>query len=548
MTWAILRAQLWELWRVTRLELLIRLLAPLTLLIAWPFVKPQEIPAFAALILLCNLCVSSFSPVLHKLDGNGRFGAYPFPSAFARPIPAFWLAVTPLAWLVSTNVALYLGLTGVAGKVLGVPFPVLPVLPVIILGTVVLTIDMWSVGRFMTRLLGSMSLVIASWVCIAPLLPLRVPLIFHAVPIPVEPGPSAVESIITIAAAMGFAACCVNGIREQRCNEAGDTMPWQTSLSKFMPLTLERTTRFRSPLHAQIWFELRRAWERTLAMICIGLLVLVMATSVLAITSNRSSVAVLLWVWVIAIPFVLSPITLHALLGVRRSGSISWLSLYDATRPISVSASITLKTAAALVLTLAMSIAFAVAALLCGLCAVPDSVLELAHSILTRMSEHPAQGVYLAVRGFATLVVVHGTWILAVGSLFYSATRGRRTLYMILGVQVCVSLVIILPFLQELTGLELMPLMHLCMLGCGGFLIGATALGLYRAVRLGHLRGYQVVLIVAVWALLLFGMRPTFVGLPAFGISVFVLVTGFLCLPVASFAWAPLSLAAARNQ
>jgi len=548
MTWAILRAQFWELWRVTCIELLIRFVAPLSLLCMYPFFTPQELPGFTALIFLFNLCASLFSPVLHKLDGNGRFGAYPFPSAFSRPIPAFWLAITPLAWLISTNVILYLGLTGVAGKILGVPFPVIPVLPIILLGTVVLTLDAWSVGQHMARCMGTLALIFASWVWLVPRLPLRIPPVFQPAPFREEFGQSIAGYVFALVGGIVFTARCVNSIRELRSGEAEDAWKWQSIIAKLIPLEFDRTTRFRSPFHAQIWFEFRRAWERTVATTCAGLILLVLATSALVLTSNRSSVPVLLWLLVIVIPFLLSPLTLHALLGIKRSGSISWLSIYDATRPIYVSASIALKTATSLSLALAMSLVFAVTAFLCGLFAVPDSVFELAHSILARMSAQPVHSVLLAVRGLATLIFIHLTWILAVSSLWYSATKGRRALFPILGVQVCVSLVLILPFLQESTGFQLMPLVRLCMFGCGGYLIATTALSLYRAIRLGFLRGYQVIVIVAVWVLLLADSRSTLVGLSAFGMSPLVLVVGFLCLPVASFAWAPLSLATARNQ
>jgi hypothetical protein len=117
---------------------------------------------------------------------------------------------------------------------------------------------------------------------------------------------------------------------------------------------------------------------------------------------------------------------------------------------------------------------------------------------------------------------------------------------------VAVAISLALPVAEALTGWKLAGIARACQLLWGVFFIGSTTWSLWRARRERLYSLPWLCCTTGAWALLLAALagaaRYAGAELPDLTPYTTVLVVGLLTIPLASVAWAPLSLAALRHQ
>jgi hypothetical protein len=262
---------------------------------------------------------------------------------------------------------------------------------------------------------------------------------------------------------------------------------------------------------------------------------------------------VILWgASLVITPLALLGATVDGVLGLKYHGADSRLTIYEAIRPVTVRQNIRQKLGMILAITLPGWALIALAALVIAAAFYGGFFSEL-RQFLSPSSPHfllqvSALSIGICILAIATCIAL----ALLLMSAGYVAPRLKMHPVACWAFAVAVAVSLALPVVESLTGWKLTGIASACQVLWGLFFIGATVSSLWRARREGFYSLPWLCCAGSAWALLLAALAGaaiyTGADIPNLTPYTTVLVAGLLCIPLASVAWAPLSLAALRHQ
>ena len=250
-------------------------------------------------------------------------------------------------------------------------------------------------------------------------------------------------------------------------------------------------------------------------------------------------------------PLVLLFCTVQAVLGLRYRGQVARLSTFDATQPVAIAEAVRLKLRVVLRITISGSAVLALGAL-CSAVVIAGG-WEDVDRLLAEVEElygllpalWAASGLVLLLSLVATAALL--TMSLGYGWEYYLKSKGAALVFQLLVIAPMLVFVV-----ELISGWDLWYLGDPALSCCGLAMVGATVSSMYRAQRAGFCSLAQMACVVCGWLLiLLLVLRLAIVSgveLPSVSLPWLAFLAGLLCVPVASVALAPLSLALARNQ
>lgn len=552
MNTTILRVQLWELWRLTWLDLLFRIGGTLAYL--WLFTwMPEGVTDYLQGIVLIVVIAASLVSGLWLTSYDRRSqGGFPFALGYTRPILTRWLVAVPLAWLFISNALIFLALTCAAELAYAWSIPQLSMLPVILTGTALVAVVSWCTTGQAERetaatIVGTVALglVIVAADLLDPLTEgAGVGVVFYA--------PSLLASAVLLAGTLLAIYLCIVGIRLIRSGGRASLLGGRSLFQGSSRGGVEQVEAFRSARHAQWWFDVRRSGNRARAIVLNGLAVMLLASWGATEFGAESIMAILWAASVVIAPLALLGVTVNGVLGLKYNGADSRLAIYEAIRPVTVSQNIRQKLALILAITLPGWAVIALGASVSAVLLNPGLLRDLSQSL------SPSSNLFLlraagAIGGVSLLATATCiAFALLLMSAGYVAPRLKEhpVACWVFAVAVAVSLA--LPVAEALTGWKLAGIARACQILWGAFFIGSTAWSLWRARRERLYSLPWLCCAAGAWALLLAALagaaRYAGAELPDLTPYTTVLVVGLLTIPLASVAWAPLSLAALRHQ
>jgi hypothetical protein len=146
---------LWELWRLTRAEIALKLVLPiggaLTVLLLATVFGPQDNPTryegindFAAAVALIVIVMPHLVGWISLAKLNGGQPGFPLYLSFTRPVRTAVLVALPMAYLIAVSLATYLASAMVLRIVSGYAFPLLPVAAWVAALTVIALAATWA--------------------------------------------------------------------------------------------------------------------------------------------------------------------------------------------------------------------------------------------------------------------------------------------------------------------------------------------------------------------------------------------------------------------
>jgi hypothetical protein len=288
------RAILWEIWRVTRVEISWRL----SFCIATGLIAVASFAAIAAnsgnpesaeargaaLALVAIVMPNCLGWIFLGRLNKGRAG-YPFPLLYTRPVSTFSLVALQFGYLTAVQVAIFLIAACILKWVTGYPFPFLPVAGWIAASTLLLNAIYWSSRSVLVQqFLGAV--VSGAWLLYAIH---RISLFPEGQDWNDSPSvwPTAFQLTLSdwlMFALVGLTSLGVTGysVARQRRGDAGAAWTpgsgwpaWMVSLFRW-PCPTDSATR------AQIWFDLK---SRGLPVLSLGVMIAIFNTSLFAISN-----------------------------------------------------------------------------------------------------------------------------------------------------------------------------------------------------------------------------------------------------------------------
>ena len=569
MNTAILRAQLWELWRLSRLEIAYRtggvligalaLHGTCTLLMDQPGFTEIYIIAmsFAYLVIFLAACTPFFySAALVVSDDWRHF----LKAQYSKPVSTLQLLGVALVYDVSTRLACHGVLACFFQRLFGLNYPI---------ASVVLFAAVTGAALFCLA-----ASYVGPWTFLATLAALASVLLvvlFHGAGGNnyILDGPEAWHELFTFFATeyiamalltVGVAALAARAVDRQRHDTPRDR--GRRVSPRILPSVRAdiRQTPFPSAFRAQLWMEIRRVSEVCLA----GVLVLLFFFA-MSFASAMGNLPPIYNGFIWLLTFLVSPMVFilggaGALSGMKARAGTASLSTFEATQAMPLGARLGLKVAVVFCAHLAGSLIFLAAALLAWHL-YPAPALAGLEKLLAGPGALLAAGgaprVILA--GLVVFSTLSLTFILLSLAGFYG-TRGtddaslstRRDLAFILAVVVYTFLAVV----EVASSWDFTTFWILNAWVAAITLIAFTLRNLQKLFR-AHLVARPTFVVVAlVWlAFVVAAAWLCVVGEKAGArwnvfenIHLLVFCVGLSFIPLASFAWAPLSLAARRSQ
>ncbi len=345
-------AMLWELWRVSRFELLVRLgfvvsISMLILAVSEKFHEAHWLVLRGIMLMLTSIACIFSSTWMSDLD-NQKNG-FTFRLGFARPISNLQLVLVPMAYSAVTAVIGYFVCAMFTRLAIGLWLPMFG--PAFLVGCIVciLICATWSSTYTLEKILSIFTAALA----IAAALGLRHHQVGTSEPILLAIGRdeyfqfSLYEYLCLIIVSCLTLWLTVYAVGQQRC---GDGFSW-TFLPNRLLHTLSRHNRwiawqawvqsavgpqhFRSPSAAQLWFEARRSIHLLFFILAFSLLVL--AFVVLTPLVNPSwggPHSPRIWLGAIVLcPLVYQLLATDPISGLQNKQGATTISLFEATRP-----------------------------------------------------------------------------------------------------------------------------------------------------------------------------------------------------------------------
>ena len=277
-------ALLWENWRLTRLETAQRLAQGIVLAAAvWAgfaaFGSSGNDGARVALGLLL-MTYAPLSLAVAKLNG-GRFldgyrPGYPFSFLYARPVRTSVLVGAPMAYLVVSAVAGYIGTALVLRATFGYPFPLLPLAAWIAAFHIAQWAVQWGTSNKIVQWMGS----VAAGGGFGALA------LSRAREWPAQFDVSIGDYVLLVSVAVTSFGLAVAGVARQRRGDARQANP-RTEERRAFPDWLAALFRLPCPtssaMRAQVWFDLRSSGLPVLA---IGLALAVVIPLLFVVTTR----------------------------------------------------------------------------------------------------------------------------------------------------------------------------------------------------------------------------------------------------------------------
>ncbi|MFC1735338.1 hypothetical protein ACFL1X_04425 [Candidatus Hydrogenedentota bacterium] len=366
-----MRAMIWELWRLTRWDIVLRIAAVcflvgvIVLISATRDWGSPEMKALGEmtvhaltvfLVAMASLLPSSFVSSLENPHGQG----YPMPLAFTRPISTRMLTFVPLAYFALASAVICMGCAFFIRILCSMSLPWMQIAVTMAVVTTVFNIVHWSVQGTTARTLCIVVLLSVFGVVMFPWLvskiSLRDPLNGELLLPPVfsflsklkligiesfqKTGSPTVEwqyyaVLIGCFGAMCSAAPALVGLkRHGQSLELKSVGKFFKEITRIFP---KRRRPFSSPDKAQLWFEIRRGGTAVLITNACVLFTLFIATFAWDIFADFSQeVATLPWcIYMCAFPAVVIFHGTHKMAGLESREGVLRLSPFDGTRPMS---------------------------------------------------------------------------------------------------------------------------------------------------------------------------------------------------------------------
>lgn len=333
-----LQAMLWELWRTSRAELLIRVAGQSALVVLlWLFVDLDgsllQVVSGIAVMLLVLTSILSFT-WLGEFDS--RQSGFSFRLGFTRPATTATLVIVPMLFLVATAMASFVIPAALFRLLLSSSFPIAgPAVWVAVL-TSCLVAATWSAA---TPAGKRIAILTAACACVLALVA------FHAQQRDPDPFLLAMgkpqyfdlswhQNVAFLAVALLVTVVTIKAVDRQRHDVPGPMIlpGWHRSLRLPLP---ERRKPFSRPLAAQCWYEMRRFGHTILLLSIVAPLLVLAAVSLISMFHPSWDDAPRAWLLALAVcPFVYQLIGAEGALGLRRNQGATGLSAFDATRPL----------------------------------------------------------------------------------------------------------------------------------------------------------------------------------------------------------------------
>ena len=350
----------WELWRTSRVAIAASLCITIGIVLAFQgFITAANldgsIEALMGLIVLKVMAMSTCSTFwMRELSTEDQ--GYTLRLGFTRPVSTRRLVLMRMSWAIATAIVCYLVPTTVFGLASGKPMPLFG--PSLIIASAVacfiaatwvpVTIPEKSAG--VVLVLVGLSLFLFE---------------YHRNSGATDPYVLAIgkpgyfnlgwrSCVVLVAAMAGAVVVTVFGVGRQRHGNPISLVQWVSGLfSNSSTKATVRTTSFRSPTHAQLWFDFRRCAPRIFWVAVFGPLgAFALAKWALWMRDRGQSDFVSAWegapvLW--GLGLVISPMVYHlvgvdAVLGLRSRDGVIRFSSFDATRPMSSERLLILKT------------------------------------------------------------------------------------------------------------------------------------------------------------------------------------------------------------
>jgi hypothetical protein len=164
-------AMLWELWRLTRIEVALKLVLPiggaLTALLLCAAFAPQDNPKsindLAAAFALTLIVLPHLMGWLSLAKLNGAQPGFPLYLSFTRPVRTAVIIGVPMAYLTAVSTAIYLTSAMVLRGATGYAFPLLPVAAWMAALTVIWVAASWATRSRSIQMVVTMFAVIKAW-------------------------------------------------------------------------------------------------------------------------------------------------------------------------------------------------------------------------------------------------------------------------------------------------------------------------------------------------------------------------------------------------
>lgn len=329
-------ALVWELWRLGRRELLIRVSSQCLVLCTFVYFLTDAamMQFFRGLALFLMLLINAIS-WLGILD-NTRYG-FGFRLGFMRPISTLHLVAVPMGYLVGASAASYV-IPALIVNLFGLQLPV--VAPAVLIASIAacLIAAFWSSTTIWGKTFGllvTFAVVVAMGYWIFVVRAGSDPLVYemgHPDFLQLQWPHYAVLSGIALTA---FVAT-VRSVTRQRGGEPAFVAALTGSLPRLRSQRFARRGPFRSPWTAQCWFELQRCgYKLLLCAFVVALLCFVAASSMTHFSPHLRDGSAALWIVALSIaPIVYQIMGIEWSSGIVRRNGVSLLSLFDATRSL----------------------------------------------------------------------------------------------------------------------------------------------------------------------------------------------------------------------
>jgi len=550
------QAMIWELWRLSRWEILFRTLCPA---VFWGSVfcllgtqaNAVEAPFLTIPVFMLTVMTSMFSGLWMNSFENSRNG-FAFHLGFTRPVSTAMLVAGPMAYISCTAAVCYLVPAVLLRALFDLPLPLFPVAAVIATACTVFIMAVWSTQSRLARSvnLGAVMCGFGAVLCFGVMRGSgRSPEAFMSPDTLLEKFSLSIWSYMTLLALfVGSIAVTTLAVDRQRHGEKLSSGRLNVERADLSGRLLRRNGPFSTPRQAQYWYEMRRSGA-PLLLFGLGMAVFAfLGILVLTAKGDLAGKATALWGIVLAIsPFAFLLIGAEWMLGLRRKQGAVSLSTFDATQAMDNGGLIFIKlvvlTTCVLLSWLFMASAAAVWTMLWGdYHQVAQAVWEI-QPVLAKVSLP-----WWACIGLVLIVnYVTASAMLITGGLF-APLRPK-----LMGTVFAAGLIYFpLSVWDAKHGWMLKPFWDAHAWIMAAALAAATFLSWHKALHEGYLRREHLFTSLCIWlaytcaaVALCLRVIPTNVSIP---FSVAVLGLSSLSLPLVAIAVAPLVLAAHRHR
>jgi len=331
------QAMIWELWRLSRWEILFRTLGPA---VFWGSVfcllgtqaNAVEAPFLTIPVFMLTVMTSMFSGLWMNSFENSRNG-FSFHLGFTRPVSTAMLVAGPMAYISCTAAVCYLVPAVLLRALFGLPLPLFPVGAVIATACAVFIMAVWSaqsrIGRLLnfTGVICGFQAVLYFGVGLSPEVFTSPDTLLEKLSVPIW------GYMTLLAVFVGSIAITTLAVDRQRHGEKLSSGRLNIERADLSGGLLRWNGAFSTPRQAQYWYEMRRSGAPLLLSGLGAALLAFLGILVLTAKGDLAGKATALWGIVLAAsPFAFLLIGADWLLGLRRKQGAVSLSTFDATQ------------------------------------------------------------------------------------------------------------------------------------------------------------------------------------------------------------------------